>query len=815
MITLLIEKNFYMVSLEDLSTVQNIKTKEIKSNVYMYAIQKTNDLLRSIDPVNIRLSIATNKYIHFWALNREFRFEEEKDPETAEARKFHFGDKAYALEWIENKMVIGTKTSYFVVDSESGVTTDIKVNCPTKEPSVGVVNDFKFVLIGKGNKICSYNDNTGKISWFCDDMAGQKFIIQPHNLNLFLCSDREIRVYNPENNLTVQEFGEINDPNAQYTALGYKKHEVIVAYNPNPGNRKQSKTIIKIFKEAAIEEQIMRFLKQGEDTEAERIFYIGYKGKPNLDQLKNEFELNRGWIQFFHRLEFESATYSLINGKIDPRELMIVFGYDQHCRALADIISKQPKDSAENYIEDYIKKINSSLDTKYTLNKAKESLLNVLNNVYWALGKETVDRRIMFSGCPYSEVSNLIKPEYKEVRISDILPILKTVIIFVLSDIGFNMELEKAFTKRDAFFEDEVKLYLTRMKQKEPLAIYFEGTGDITNALKTWQEIGDDRAIIKTISIIKNTNLSRDNLFRYCRWIIREKPDQVIQIMLQYEKTSLSPELVIDFLRDCDSEESLVLKYLRSFISERKDTSQSLHNTLAFEYIRQIYELKNPSRGYEEKCSDEESLALSRENFRTFLNESEHYNAQIVLNKIKTSWMMEEIILLLVKAGKHSEALETYLDKDMDKEAEEFCEAMDEKLNLITTLFEIYIKRFIYWDEKLGIIKTQELSSIEYGKANAHKQRYEASVMSILQKYACNSSLDAIRVIQAFPDNWDLTRGNNYDVMKYLKTVLDYKLTMQENNEIGEGLSKVEYINLDYKVAQKKRAYVKITSDYI
>lgn len=236
---------------------------------------------------------------------------------------------------------------------------------------------------------------------------------------------------------------------------------------------------------------------------------------------------------------------------------------------------------------------------------------------------------------------------------------------------------------------------------------------------------------------------------------------------------------------------------------------------LAFEFIKQIYEFKNPSSGYAEKCSDEESLAISRENFREFLNDSKYYNAQMVLNQIKNSWMMEEIILLLVKAGKHSEALETYLDKNMDKEAEEFCKNMDEKLNLITTLFEIYIKRYVYWEEKTDNILKQKLGSNEYGEANKKKQRYEDSVMNILQKYACHPSLDAMRVIQAFPDTWDLKKGLHYDVMKYLKTVLDYKLTMQENNEIGEGLSKVEYINMDHKVALKKRAYVKITSDYI
>ena len=86
MITLLVEKNFYMVSLDNHSTVQNIRTKEIKNNVYMYAVQKKNDLFESIDPMNICLAIATNKNIYFWKINQEFIFEEEKDKVTGEIK---------------------------------------------------------------------------------------------------------------------------------------------------------------------------------------------------------------------------------------------------------------------------------------------------------------------------------------------------------------------------------------------------------------------------------------------------------------------------------------------------------------------------------------------------------------------------------------------------------------------------------------------------------------------------------------------------------------------------------------------------------
>lgn len=258
-----------------------------------------------------------------------------------------------------------------------------------------------------------------------------------------------------------------------------------------------------------------------------------------------------------------------------------------------------------------------------------------------------------------------------------------------------------------------------------------------------------------------------------------------------------------------------MLKYLKSFIEKRNDTSKSLHTTLAFEYINQIYQIKQPTKGYYDKCDDEESLAVNRENFKNFLNESSYYDVSMVLNKINNSWMMEETILLLVKGNQHSKALETYLDKGMDTEAENFCVGMPADLNLITTLFEIYMKRYNEWNEKCETIKIQNKGSKEFGTANSQKQRYEQSAMSILKKYACHASLDAERVLKSFPDDWNLSSTRTYDLMKYLSIVFDHKLTLQENSNIGEGLSSMEHINMENKLATKKKAFVKITSDYI
>lgn len=65
-------------------------------------------------------------------------------------------------------------------------------------------------------------------------------------------------------------------------------------------------------------------------------------------------------------------------------------------------------------------------------------------------------------------------------------------------------------------------------------------------------------------------------------------------------------------------------------------------------------------------------MKIDREIFQKFLKDYDNYDVSFVLKKIKDSWMMEEMIILLVKANKYTQALETYLDKGMDKAAEEF-----------------------------------------------------------------------------------------------------------------------------------------------
>jgi len=456
--------------------------------------------------------------------------------------------------------------------------------------------------------------------------------------------------------------------------------------------------------------------------------------------------------------------------------------------------------------------------TKDCVKAAKESLLQILFNCYRKYSSPSVnkDEEIRFNISSFSETSKFIKDEYRAINVEDLQSLLQTVIIFIYSDLNLIVELESFIKQNKTFHKEEVEAYLSTKENKEPLAVFYEGIGEIEESLKIWKEIKGDKAIQKTIQIVNNSNDNKNYLLTYCKWILKEKPDKVIAIILKYDKVTLHPDEVVEFLRENESEDHpLVLKYLKAFIEKKNDDSKTLHNTLAFEYINQIYQMKSPKKAYIDKCDNEAKLKHDREVFQDFLKRSDFYEVNMVLNKIRNSWMMEEIIILLIKANKYTEALETFLDKGMEKEAEAFCTKMEPERQLITTLFEIYITRFKKYDENMDELISQSSLSKVYADTRIQRDKNEKLAMSLLKKYACDPALNSERVLKSFPESWGSTEGNNYTLMTYLSTVLDHKLSLQENSSIGKGLSSMEYRNMKYKLAGKRKAYVKITSDQI
>jgi hypothetical protein len=56
--------------------------------------------------------------------------------------------------------------------------------------------------------------------------------------------------------------------------------------------------------------------------------------------------------------------------------------------------------------------------------------------------------------------------------------------------------------------------------------------------------------------------------------------------------------------------------------------------------------------------------------------------------------MLEEQIILLIKASRHREAIQKYVDANEFDKAEDFCINKDKSLGLITVLLSIYFQQY-------------------------------------------------------------------------------------------------------------------------
>lgn len=287
-------------------------------------------------------------------------------------------------------------------------------------------------------------------------------------------------------------------------------------------------------------------------------------------------------------------------------------------------------------------------------------------------------------------------------------------------------------------------------------------------------------------------------------------------MFLNNDNQVIIPEEAIEFIRKVKEVDlsSHVLKYLKELVEKKPNSPISIHNILANEYINTIFQLKPIRKSYGDKSDNDEMLKMYREDFRNFLNTSKKYDPNVVLKLLDGSWMMEEIILLLINTGQHERALETYLDRNMDKEAEEFWTQTAPEKKVLTSLFEIYMKRYKIYSEEWIKASSQGQGVAKFSKFKDEKQKWELFAMNILKKYGTNSSLDSARVLKAIPDDYNLFDSRN-GMMKYLNSMLDHKLTTKINSSIGEKLCSKEHKNVEYKLSMKKKAYVKITSDCI
>ena len=226
----------------------------------------------------------------------------------------------------------------------------------------------------------------------------------------------------------------------------------------------------------------------------------------------------------------------------------------------------------------------------------------------------------------------------------------------------------------------------------------------------------------------------------------------------------------LDQIQNSTQSMKLKQKYLQSLIDNNYECLQDKYYTqLGLLYIQDIFELKSKHReignNNENHVKQNEIQALIQE-LDNFLKEPKNrYQASILLDQIKNSWLLPQEIFLYGKEKKHKEALKKLIENVEFQMAEEYCTSKND--NLLTDLFQIYVKSYQKVKDEY-----QKLQNPENKKL---RDEFKNRIWAFLKKYPRHCQLDIMKTIELIPDNFMLSqREGQNDVFRFLHSVISH-----------------------------------------
>ena len=90
--------------------------------------------------------------------------------------------------------------------------------------------------------------------------------------------------------------------------------------------------------------------------------------------------------------------------------------------------------------------------------------------------------------------------------------------------------------------------------------------------------------------------------------------------------------------------------------------------------------------------------------------------------------------------------------------------------------------------------------------------KLKLQALELLRKYSNTNQLQADRVLNSIPDDWNICT-DNYNLTEYLIKMFDHKLTVEENTRISSHLSNMETLNCEKESIELKQAYMVVSDD--
>jgi hypothetical protein len=748
-------------------------------------------------------------------------------------------DTPVAMAWYEESLCLGfTRRPYIIVHSGNGTTIkEIASNTASSFiPYVRAIEDMFYCCVS--NVLVPIYSRNGENAYKSPVVftEGKKFLGVTHQSQfLITVSENCIEVFNFSDHAPMQK--ETNGAENAIQAMAESSEPLIIA----------TTRFIMSMRPIPYRDQIRNLLQECRVSEAQQILENNISLDDEGLAQKEKFNLDAAWC-LFRKLSFTKSSEYFALTNFDPRDLMSLFG-DLASSSIFLAGSRVQTVSAlvsEVFMNEPSKGVTTqgiNLQVAETTIQCKLVVLSLLKERRNAIFRPS-------KSAQSSEMLNFLHSDYsfnKVVQVSmtkqEILELTDLFLFKMYVDIGLSdgaTKLKDKFGKtylalieemldpayKPYFSVENCIEFLGRFREQTPMiqAMVYEYFDNKDQALTIWRDLGASRDIPTREQAARQTAkillkcTDRNYVLQNVRWVLKSFPHIGLEVFTSAKECHhIAYDNVLELLQtESNSENALVEKYLRWLIEEKTVEAERFHTRLAKCYIDVLFQLHPakekgdvPAGAQGRQCQEYKKLLLK------FLETSRHYRTSLVYDQIEGSWLIEAKVLLLCRDRNYDEALRIQVQQavknDRFEDVEQFCLRQGE--GLLTKLLKLYISRVEEAEEGiLAASKDDEKTKI--ANFNYDKGKFSVLAHQLLQKYAGNTELDPLQVIEMVPPNWLLNPVTaSESLYSYLYVALSHTLHEVHSTMITKSVSEMDMLNVECEASKLKSASVRISQE--
>lgn len=724
-------------------------------------------------------------------------------------------DLTDSIGWYGNIFCYATKKKVFFINVTDGLcmTQPLESNCvKSVSGSWLIYTDCLGVFITETNSVKTQNPMYFSPKTLINIGIYKNFVISLH--------DSLICFFDANDSSQIQEIQFEHGSVGKFLAVGQKR----LFYVLNSYQDKSSACYqIWELKELAFEKQISKLLNEDKIEEALNILNNNISSSSEEKPKRIEqFFIDCSWT-YLKKSDFDNAYKYGKLANFNPYEFIYLFRNILGVKIYHEEIKELDKKGGVCIIESITQSNDNMLnDSLKMLMDLLQDKRNLILNTY-EIPKDNLKR--MFFITSEHALINLSNSK-TDFPLYSIFEIINTTLIKINVRRKENMKKVWEIIDYQSFscdWEDLENFLIKESNDESRIAYAYinEKRGKFSESLKIWQEYGNKdnsnnilskEAMERTKTILK---VSQDkNLFHeYIQWVIVKYPKEAFDLFMSTEIVNVDYffSTIISAVDKTNPHLNLKEKFLEFYIENGCNTER--HHTILSElYVDKIFKIKKPDTTFESSLIDG-NLKLYLDKFDKLIKTSHCYNKNHILDKVRSTWMIEQEIYLYSKLSLHNDALNKLVSigiqqNDFSK-AEKYCQDIQpDKPDIFADLFKILAENY-----------QLNSSGVKTGKNDNEKKifekiaiTYQKEMLNILKKFGDSQTLDPFVVLQQLPSDWTIADQSLYE---YLTKIMKSYTHMGNKYKIARSLSEMAVIYKEKDLIDAKNKSVNIGNETV